>query len=74
MCGLGLGLKPGLGLGFGGLGLHKIVSQAQSQKMGLAGPGFGPSPGLHSCHSKFVFEAVGVLLEVILPSLGDTYP
>ena len=36
-----------LGHGFGGLGLHKIVSQAQSQKAGLAGPGFGPpeSPG-----------------------------
>ena len=44
MCGLRLGPD------FGGLALHKIVSQAQSQKAGLAGPGFSspesPGPGL----------------------------
>jgi len=48
MCGLGLGLKPRLGLGFAGLGLHKIVSPAKSQKVGLAGLGLGSSPGLYS--------------------------
>ena len=39
--------RLGLGPGFGGLGLCKIVSQAQSQIAGLAGPDFGPpeSPG-----------------------------
>ena len=32
--------------GLGWLGLYKIVSPAKSQKMGLAGPGLGSSPGL----------------------------
>src|ERR1700678_3974578 len=37
-----------LGLGFAGLGIHKIVSPAKSQKVGLAGLGSGSIPGLYS--------------------------
>ena len=62
MCGLRLG--PG----FGGLGLHKIVSQAQSQKAGLAGPGFdpleSPGPGLG------LFNIPGQAQSPLRPTLG----
>jgi hypothetical protein len=50
MCGLRLGLKARAWAGLWRLGLHKIVSPAQSPKVGLAGPGSGSSLGFYVGH------------------------